>query len=245
MLLVRTGLWLPVWGMGVKLTHRLAKPRRVVADLDIAVEENVAVRAADKFEHLYPEHGLWTLAILQDTQGLFIWQHWAAKRKEGRQRSQGGLVVGRFEWILYMPLVFKEQIWTCVMNCNAKKIMQTSCEVFQHSYRFIWVFSALSWVYFIAVLLLTVPNTAWLSRTCTAVELKRIWPLRQESHDQGAESCCLASSLSNKLSYFRFQQRSHKRTKHYLDVWRNNMAGVHMACSFQGFKIPSRDVAWI
>lgn len=124
--------------------------------------------------------------------------------------------------------------------------MQTSCEVFQHGHRFIWVFSVLSWVYFIAVLLLTVPNTAWLSRTCTAVELKRIWPLRQESHDQGAESCCLASSLSNKLSYFRFQQLPHKRTKCYLDVWWNNTARVHMACRFKGFKTPSiKYVVWI
>ena len=154
-------------------------------------------------------------------------------REGGRQRSQRGLVVVRLKWILYMPLLFKEQIWTCLMNCKAKKIMQTSCEVFQHGHRFIWVFSVLSWLYFIAVLLLTVPNTAWLSRTCTAVELKRIWPLRQESHDQGAESCCLASSLSNKLSYFRFQQLPHKRTKCYLDVWWNNTARVHMACRFQ------------
>lgn len=55
-----------------KLTHRLARPNGVVADLDVAMEEDVGVRATDKLEHLYPEHGLWTLAILQHTQGLFI-----------------------------------------------------------------------------------------------------------------------------------------------------------------------------
>lgn len=106
MLLVWTGLWLPVWGMGVKLTHRLAEPRRVVADLDIAVKEDIAVRAADKFKHLYPEHGLWTLAILQDAQGLFVWQDWAAKggRETKKSERPGGREV---KWILYMPLLFK------------------------------------------------------------------------------------------------------------------------------------------
>lgn len=55
-----------------EFTHRLAQPHGVVADLDVAMEEDVGVRAADKLEHLYPEHCLWTLAILQHTQGLFI-----------------------------------------------------------------------------------------------------------------------------------------------------------------------------
>lgn len=55
-----------------ELTHRLAQPWAVVADLDVAVEEDVSVGAADKLKHLYPEHGLWTLAILQNTQGLFV-----------------------------------------------------------------------------------------------------------------------------------------------------------------------------
>lgn len=55
-----------------ELTHRLAQPHGVVADLDVAMEEDVCVRAADKLEHLYPEHGLWTMAVLQHTQGLFI-----------------------------------------------------------------------------------------------------------------------------------------------------------------------------
>lgn len=54
------------------LTHRLAQPRGVVADLDVAVEEDVGVGAADKLEHLYPERGLWTLAILQHAQGLLV-----------------------------------------------------------------------------------------------------------------------------------------------------------------------------
>lgn len=39
-------------------------------------------------------------------------------------------------------------------------------------------------MYFIALLLPTIPNTAWLSRACTAVEVKCMWPLSQESHDQ-------------------------------------------------------------
>lgn len=78
-----------------ELTHRLAQPHGVVADLDVAMEEHIGVRGADKLEHLYPEHGLRTLAILQHTQGLFVRQHRAATR--GRQRSQGGLVVVRFK----------------------------------------------------------------------------------------------------------------------------------------------------
>lgn len=53
-------------------THRLTQPRRAVADLDVAVEEDVAVRAANELEHLNPEHGLCTLAILQHAEGLFI-----------------------------------------------------------------------------------------------------------------------------------------------------------------------------
>lgn len=55
-----------------ELTHRLAQPHGVVADLDVAMEEDVCVRAADKLEHLYPEHGLRTQAVLQHAQGLFI-----------------------------------------------------------------------------------------------------------------------------------------------------------------------------
>lgn len=55
-----------------ELTHRLAQPHAVVADLDVAVEEDVGVRAADKLEHLYPERGLRTLAVLQHAQGLFV-----------------------------------------------------------------------------------------------------------------------------------------------------------------------------
>lgn len=55
-----------------ELTHRPTQPRGVVADLDVAMEKDIGVRAADKLEHLYPEHGLWALAILQHTQSLFI-----------------------------------------------------------------------------------------------------------------------------------------------------------------------------
>lgn len=68
-----------------ELTHRLAQPWGVVADLDVAVEEDVGVRAADKLKHLYPEHGLWTLAVLQHTQCLFIRQHRAAIGREGKE----------------------------------------------------------------------------------------------------------------------------------------------------------------
>lgn len=53
-------------------THRLTPPHGTVADLDVAVEEDVGVRAADKLEHLNSEHGFGTLAILQHAQGLFI-----------------------------------------------------------------------------------------------------------------------------------------------------------------------------
>lgn len=53
-------------------THRLTQPRGAVADLDVAVEEDVGVRAAHKLEHLNPEGGLWTLAILQYAQRLLI-----------------------------------------------------------------------------------------------------------------------------------------------------------------------------
>lgn len=55
-------------------THRLTPPHGTVADLDVAVEEDVGVRAAHELEHLNPEHGFWTLAILQHAQGLFIRQ---------------------------------------------------------------------------------------------------------------------------------------------------------------------------
>lgn len=55
-----------------ELTHRLAQPHAVAADLDVAVEEDVGVRAADKLEHLYPERGLRTLAVPQLAQDLFV-----------------------------------------------------------------------------------------------------------------------------------------------------------------------------
>lgn len=54
------------------LTHRLTQPCAAVTDLDVAVEEDVSVRATDKLEHLNPEGGLWTLAILLHAERLFI-----------------------------------------------------------------------------------------------------------------------------------------------------------------------------
>lgn len=53
-------------------THRLTQPCGAVTDLDIAVEEDVGVRATHELEHLNPEGGLWTLAILQHAQRLLI-----------------------------------------------------------------------------------------------------------------------------------------------------------------------------
>lgn len=53
-------------------THRLTQARSAVTDLDVAVEEDVGVRATDELEHLNPEHGLWTLAVPQHAQRLFI-----------------------------------------------------------------------------------------------------------------------------------------------------------------------------
>lgn len=69
------------------LTHRLARPHGVVADLDIAVEEDIGVGAADKLEHLYPEQGLGSLAIPQHAQGLLVGQQRAAA-KETRTGSE-------------------------------------------------------------------------------------------------------------------------------------------------------------
>lgn len=68
------------------LTHRLARPHGVVADLDVAVEEDVGVGAADKLEHLYPEQGLGSLAVPQHAQGLLVGQQRAAV-EETRRRS--------------------------------------------------------------------------------------------------------------------------------------------------------------
>lgn len=81
-----------------ELTHRLARPHGVVADLDVAMEEDVGVRAADELEHLYPERGLRTLAVLQDAQGLLIRQQRAATgERQSQKRSQGGLVAVSFK----------------------------------------------------------------------------------------------------------------------------------------------------
>lgn len=69
------------------LTHRLARPHGVVADLDVAVEEDVGVGAADKLEHLYPEQGLGSLAVPQHAQGLAVGEQRAAV-EETRRRSE-------------------------------------------------------------------------------------------------------------------------------------------------------------
>lgn len=69
-----------------ELTHRLARPHGVVADLDVAVEEDVGVGAADKLEHLDPEQGLGSLAVPQHAQGLLV----------GQQRAAAGEDKGRF-----------------------------------------------------------------------------------------------------------------------------------------------------
>lgn len=66
-----------------ELTHRLARPHGVVADLDVAVEEDIGVGAADKLEHLYPEQGLSSLAIPQHAQGLLAGQQRAAAKETG------------------------------------------------------------------------------------------------------------------------------------------------------------------
>lgn len=66
-----------------ELTHGLARPHGVVADLDVAVEEDVRVGAADKLEHLYPEHGLRALAVPQHAQGLLAGQQRAAAKETG------------------------------------------------------------------------------------------------------------------------------------------------------------------
>lgn len=74
-----------------EVTHRLTQTGTTVADLDVAVKEDIGVRAADKLKHLYPERGLWALTVLQDAQSLVVGQNWAARGK--RQRSLGGLLI--------------------------------------------------------------------------------------------------------------------------------------------------------
>lgn len=104
------------------------------------------------------------------------------------------------------------------MNCKAKKLCKhyLSGSVQQETIFFsLW--------HFIAVLLLPVPNTAWLSRTCTAVELKTHVASQTGVTWPKPERCCL-SSRSNKFSYFRFQQRSSRTTQSCLHVWWNNTA---------------------
>lgn len=72
------------------LTHRLTRPHGVVADLDVAVEEDVGVGAAHKLEHLYPEQSLGSLAVPQHAQGLLVGQQRAAAEETGgREGVQG------------------------------------------------------------------------------------------------------------------------------------------------------------
>ncbi len=104
-----------------ELTHRLARPHSVVADLDVAVEEDVGVRASDKLEHLYPERGLGTLAVLQHAQGLCIGQHRAAGGRQSGKRSEGGLlVVVRFLYRMTLKIETKSRS-ELEMNCRAEK----------------------------------------------------------------------------------------------------------------------------
>lgn len=67
-------------------------------------------------------------------------------------------------------------------------------------------------------------HSCW-TETHTASQTGVTWP--------GPESCCLAGSLSNKLSYFRFQQRSPKRFKCCGRVWWNSRATADHTCRFQ------------
>lgn len=62
-----------------EVTHRLTP---FMADLDVAVKEDVGVRAADKLKHLYPEHGTWAPTVLQHTQSLFAGQNWTAGERK-------------------------------------------------------------------------------------------------------------------------------------------------------------------
>lgn len=69
------------WRLGMSVagfTHRLTQPHGAVTDLDVAVEEDVGVRATDKLEHLDPEQGLRALAVPQHAQGLLVPQQRAA-----------------------------------------------------------------------------------------------------------------------------------------------------------------------
>lgn len=60
-----------------------------MADLDVAVEEDVGVGAAHKLEHSYPEQGLGPLAVPQHAQGLLVGQQRAAAEETGRGRGEG------------------------------------------------------------------------------------------------------------------------------------------------------------
>lgn len=73
-----------------EVTHRLTQTRTTVADLDVAVKEDVGIRAADKLKHLYPERGLWALTVLQHAQSLVVGQHWTAR---GKETSLRGLLI--------------------------------------------------------------------------------------------------------------------------------------------------------
>lgn len=67
-----------VW---TQLTHRPARPRAAVADLHVAVEEDVGVGAAHKFKHLHAERGVCAVAVLQDPQSLQVLQQRTAEER--------------------------------------------------------------------------------------------------------------------------------------------------------------------
>lgn len=55
-----------------------------MADLHVAVEEDVGVGAAHKLKHLYSERGVGALAVLQDAQSLSVLQQGAAEEGNGQ-----------------------------------------------------------------------------------------------------------------------------------------------------------------
>lgn len=59
-----------------------------MADVDVAVQEDVGVGAAHKFEHLDPERGVSAAAVLQHAQGFLVCQHGAANGGVGGTRKQ-------------------------------------------------------------------------------------------------------------------------------------------------------------
>lgn len=151
-----------------KLTHRLARPHGVVADLDVAVEEDVGVGAADKLEHLDPEQGLGSLAVPQHAQGLLVGQQRAAAGEDkGRFGGGGGGRRGDVKARRYrekLELRGKETLCKhCLSGLVRLSTVAFHCGAVANGTKIL-------------------PRS---SRTCTAVEPKRMWPpLRLESHDQ-------------------------------------------------------------